>query len=71
MAYPYFEEYRKQPSVFSSSAAFLGPTAFTVGAEDFRALSASEVRWPLWSQLDYFSTLRSHAGGGTVLERAN
>lgn len=30
--YPYFEEYRNERELFSSAAAFIGPTPFTVGA---------------------------------------
>lgn len=31
VSYPYFEEYRKQTTLFSGSAAYLGPVSFTVG----------------------------------------
>lgn len=55
VSYPYFEEYRTQTSLFSASAAYLGPVSFTVGDAEpgsKRERISGHIVTP-----DYFSTL--------------
>lgn len=55
IAYPDFEEYRKQTSLFSASAAFLGPVSFTVGNTE-PGSKRERISGHIVTS-DYFSTL--------------
>ncbi len=65
-AYPYFEEYRKQPSLFTASAAFVGPVSFTVGSAEpgsKRERITGQIVTP-----DYFSTLGVTPAAGRLFD---
>jgi predicted permease len=69
ISYPYFEEYRKQTSLFSASAAYVGPVSFTVGNAEpgsKRERISGHIVTP-----DYFSTLGVAPIAGRVFDTRN
>lgn len=66
VAYPYFAEYRKQTSLFTASAAFVGPVSFTVGSAgpgSKRERITGQIVTP-----DYFSTLGVTPAAGRLFD---
>jgi predicted permease len=66
VSYPYFEAYRAEEGFFSATAAFLGPTPFTVGVGNAEAKNARVFGHVV--SLDYFSKLRVTPSAGRFFD---